>query len=52
LQPGELKDWEKLTKQEEYELEFMRMNQLKKEAMRIEQAKKAEKRRVSNWHIF
>jgi hypothetical protein len=28
------------------------MNQLKKEAMRIEQAKKAEKRRVSNDYIF
>ncbi len=30
-----------MTKQEEYELEFMRMNQLKKEALRKEQAKKA-----------
>ena len=46
LQPGEPKEWEKLTKQEEYELEFMRLNQQKKEALRFEQSKKAEKRRV------
>ena len=26
LQPWNVKDWEKMTKQEEYELEFMRMN--------------------------
>lgn len=37
-----------MTKQEEYELEFMRMNQLKKEALRVEQAKKALQRQVSN----
>ena len=41
LQPWNVKDWEKMTKQEEYELEFMRMNQLKKEVLRQEQAKKA-----------
>jgi hypothetical protein len=46
LQPN-VKDWEKMTKQEEYELEFMRMNQIKKELLRQEQAKKALQRQVS-----
>lgn len=47
LQPWNVKEWEKMTKQEEYELEFMRLNQQKKEVLRQEQAKKAQQRLVT-----